>query len=103
MYVVGYPAWDGRRNEPEPMRRIFADIYNVKRLQPGEIRNPEVREGIRSRLFDPRRELRFLCGGLGERQGAGCTSPVPIARVTVPLLSEAAPRPLLKRAGVQFG
>ncbi|MFG2639851.1 trypsin-like serine peptidase [Streptomyces sp. NPDC048370] len=35
VYVVGYPAWDGRRNEPESMRRIFMDIYNVKRLQPG--------------------------------------------------------------------
>jgi hypothetical protein len=37
VYVIGYPAWDGRRNEPEPMRRIFMDIYNVKRLQPGQI------------------------------------------------------------------
>jgi trypsin-like peptidase len=37
VYVIGYPAWDGRRNDPEPMKRIFADIYNVKRLQPGEI------------------------------------------------------------------
>jgi S1-C subfamily serine protease len=36
VYVVGYPCWDGRRNEPEPMRRIFMDIYNVKRLQPGK-------------------------------------------------------------------
>ena len=35
VYVVGYPAWDSRRNEPEPIRRIFTDIYNVKRLQPG--------------------------------------------------------------------
>jgi hypothetical protein len=36
VYVVGYPAWDSRRNEPEPVRRIFTDIYNVKRLQPGK-------------------------------------------------------------------
>ncbi|MFF0473399.1 trypsin-like serine peptidase [Streptomyces sp. NPDC004284] len=35
VYVIGYPAWDGRRNEPESMRRIFMDVYNVKRLQPG--------------------------------------------------------------------
>lgn len=35
IYVVGYPAWDGRRNEPEAMRQIFMDVYNVKRLQPG--------------------------------------------------------------------
>lgn len=39
IYVIGYPAWDGRRNEPLPMSRIFADVYNVKRLQPGKIRN----------------------------------------------------------------
>jgi hypothetical protein len=37
VYVIGYPAWDGRRNDPEPMKRIFAEIYNVKRLQPGEV------------------------------------------------------------------
>lgn len=35
LYVVGYPAWDGRRNDPEPMQRLFANVYNVKRLQPG--------------------------------------------------------------------
>jgi hypothetical protein len=39
VYVVGYPAWDGRRNDPEAMRRIFAGIYDVKRLQPGTIRS----------------------------------------------------------------
>ena len=39
VYVVGYPAWDGRRNDPEAMRQIFAGIYDVKRLQPGTIRN----------------------------------------------------------------
>ena len=37
VYVIGYPAWDGRRNDPEPMKRIFSEIYNVKRLQPGEL------------------------------------------------------------------
>jgi len=35
VYVVGYPAWDGRRGEPDALRRIFMDVYNVKRLQPG--------------------------------------------------------------------
>jgi V8-like Glu-specific endopeptidase len=39
VYVIGFPAWDGRRNDPSAMQRIFADIYNVKRLQPGTIRN----------------------------------------------------------------
>jgi S1-C subfamily serine protease len=37
VYVVGYPAWDGRRNDPEPMMRIFSNIFNVKRLQPGKV------------------------------------------------------------------
>jgi len=36
--TIGYPAWDGHRNEPEQMRRVFNDIYNVKRLQPGQLR-----------------------------------------------------------------
>jgi hypothetical protein len=35
VYVVGYPALDSRRNEPDAIRRIFLDIYDVKRLQPG--------------------------------------------------------------------
>jgi Trypsin-like peptidase domain len=37
VYVVGYPAWDGRRNDPAYMRQIFRDVYDVKRLQPGMI------------------------------------------------------------------
>jgi len=36
IFVVGYPALDPR-NGAEAMRRIFGDVYNVKRLQPGEI------------------------------------------------------------------
>jgi hypothetical protein len=39
VYVVGYPAADSRRNDPEEMQRIFAGVYNVKRLQPGEVRS----------------------------------------------------------------
>ncbi|MGK7929647.1 MAG: penicillin-insensitive murein endopeptidase [Spirulina sp.] len=37
--VIGYPAADSHRNplEPAKMRKIFADIYDVKRLQPGTI------------------------------------------------------------------
>ncbi len=37
IYVVGYPAADSGRNDPEVMARIFNNIYNVKRLQPGEV------------------------------------------------------------------
>ncbi|WP_421258228.1 trypsin-like serine peptidase [Aeromonas sp. 600886] len=35
--AIGYPAWDGRRNDPAVMRQVFNDIYDVKRLQPGQI------------------------------------------------------------------
>jgi Trypsin-like peptidase domain len=37
VYVIGFPASDSRRNDPDEMRRIFDNIYNVKRLQPGKI------------------------------------------------------------------
>jgi len=32
--VIGYPAWD-YRNDAATMRRLFGDIYGVKRLAPG--------------------------------------------------------------------
>ncbi len=35
--VIGYAAWDGRRNDEGVMERIFDNIYNVKRLHPGEV------------------------------------------------------------------
>ena len=35
VYVVGHPALDSRRNEPEPIRRLFDEVFDVKRLQPG--------------------------------------------------------------------
>lgn len=35
--VVGYPAWDGRRNPGPAMSRIFQDTYDVKRYAPGQI------------------------------------------------------------------
>lgn len=37
VYVIGYPAWDGRRNDPTYMSQIFSHVYDVKRLQPGLI------------------------------------------------------------------
>jgi hypothetical protein len=39
VYTISYPVWDARRNEPETLARIFRDVYNVKRLQPGCVRN----------------------------------------------------------------
>ena len=38
VYLVGYPVRDARRGEPEPVARIFRDVYNVKRVQPGTLR-----------------------------------------------------------------
>ncbi|MGF1563403.1 MAG: DNA/RNA non-specific endonuclease [Geminicoccaceae bacterium] len=35
--VVGYPARDGTRNPGDGMSRIFADVYNKKRLAPGRV------------------------------------------------------------------
>jgi hypothetical protein len=37
VYLVGYPVRDARRNEPETLTRVFRDLYNVKRVQPGQL------------------------------------------------------------------
>ncbi|MCE4943655.1 serine protease [Streptomyces albulus] len=60
VYCVGYPAWDGRRNEPEPMRRIFLDVYGVKRLQPGTATGLAADGSV----------LRHDCSTLGDTSGA---------------------------------
>jgi hypothetical protein len=39
VYLVGYPVLDARRSEPETIARIFRDVYNVKRVQPGVLRS----------------------------------------------------------------
>ena len=33
--AIGYPAWDGGRNDPELMSELFDDVYDVKRFSPG--------------------------------------------------------------------
>src|SRR5262249_23248993 len=38
VYLIGYAVLDARRNEPEAIARIFRDVYNVKRIQPGVLR-----------------------------------------------------------------
>ncbi|MCZ0975454.1 trypsin-like peptidase domain-containing protein [Streptomyces albulus] len=60
VYCVGYPAWDGRRNEPESMRRIFLDVYGVKRLQPGTATGLAADGSV----------LRHDCSTLGDTSGA---------------------------------
>ncbi|CAK9074068.1 DNA/RNA non-specific endonuclease, partial [Durusdinium trenchii] len=56
--VVGYPAWDGRRNPGPAMSRIFQDIYDVKRYAPGQV--DEVRDGV----------LTHDCSTLGGNSGS---------------------------------
>ncbi|MFD7627346.1 trypsin-like serine peptidase [Streptomyces sp. NPDC059851] len=60
VYVVGYPAEDSRRNEPEAMRRIFMDVYNVKRLQPGTT----------TKLVRERLTVNHDCSTLGGNSGS---------------------------------
>jgi hypothetical protein len=38
VYLIGFPVRDARRNEPEAIARVFRDVYNVKRVQPGVLR-----------------------------------------------------------------
>ncbi|ELP30150.1 DNA/RNA non-specific endonuclease [Rhodopirellula baltica] len=56
--VIGYPAWDGRRNGVPEMNRIFKDIFNVKRLAPGYITN------------NPGGRLTHDCSTLGGNSGS---------------------------------
>jgi len=104
VYTIGYPAWDGRRNEPVPMRRIFSNVYNVKRLQPGRIMD----DNIRGMVF------RHDCSTLGGNSGS-CVFDLESGRVlglhysgryrqankAIPLWKLTRNR-LLKRAGVNF-
>jgi hypothetical protein len=106
VYLVGYPVRDARRNEPEVVSRIFRDVYNVKRVQPGIIRG----------CF-PFREVQLLqhdCGPLGQNAGA-CLVDVETQQVLGVNLygrylenSTAVPLwvlrddPLVRRAGVTF-
>lgn len=62
VYMIGYPVRDARRNEPELISRIFRDVYNVKRVQPGLLRN-EFR-------FSNIPFLSHDCGALGVNCGA---------------------------------
>lgn len=43
--VIGYPARDSHRNplEPAQLFEIFEDVYDVKRLQPGEVMSAELK------------------------------------------------------------
>ena len=61
-YLIGYPVRDARRNEPEAIARIFRDVYNVKRVQPGLLRG-QLR-------FHEVSLLQHDCAPLGQTAGA---------------------------------
>jgi endonuclease G len=44
--VIGYPAKDSRTYMPDEMDRIFGDIYDVKRLAPGEVMQVAEERGL---------------------------------------------------------
>jgi hypothetical protein len=106
VYLVGYPVREARRNEPEPITRIFRDVYNVKRVQPGTLRG--------SLQFREVQLLQHTCAMLGESAGS-CLVDLETHQVlglhlygryldtgtAIPLwvLRE---DPLLRRAGVTF-
>jgi hypothetical protein len=62
VYLVGYPVLDARRNEPEAIARIFRDVYNVKRVQPGVLRGTLSFRDVQLLLHD--------CAPLGQTSGA---------------------------------
>ena len=70
VYLIGYPIRDARRNEPELIARIFRDVYNVKRIQPGQLRG--------TFAFHEIQLLRHDCAPLGQTdadttsQSGGC-------------------------------
>lgn len=62
VYVIGYPASDNEGVTPSAvMRRIFADIFQVKRLQPGHLTN----------VFDTVNQFAHDCSTLGGNSGSG--------------------------------
>jgi hypothetical protein len=60
VYTAGYPALD-TRNNPDIMARIFHNIYNVKRLQPGEMVG----------IDDVQNLFQHDCSTLGGNSGSG--------------------------------
>jgi hypothetical protein len=60
--MIGFPVADARRNEPQMIARIFRDVYNVKRVQPGLLRG--------CFTFREVQLLQHDCAVLGQSAGA---------------------------------
>jgi endonuclease G len=106
VYLVGYPVRDGRRSEPEPITRIFRDVYHVKRVHPGLVRG--------TFQFREVQLLQHDCALLGQTAGA-CLVDLEthqvlglnlsgryLERSTAIPLYLLRDDPLLRRAGVTF-
>ena len=104
VYIVGYPASDSKRNDPVEMRRIFAGVYNVKRLQPGELMS----------LSIPQSQMSHDCSTLGGNSGS-CVINLETHKVVglhfrgkylqandAIILSRLAADPLIKKAALNF-
>jgi V8-like Glu-specific endopeptidase len=104
VFVVGYPAADPNEPDPEMMRRLFSNVYNVKRFQPGVI----------TRLLDVKRQLLHDCSTLGGNSGS-CVIDLQMNQVVglhfagsyreanyAVALWQLADDPLLTSAGVNF-
>jgi hypothetical protein len=106
VYLIGYPVRDARRNEPEAVARIFRDVYNVKRVQPGQLRG--------TLNFHQVQFLRHDCAPLGQNAGAPLidletqqviglqTSGRYLEPATAVPLFALRDDPLLRQAGVTF-
>lgn len=103
IYALGYPALDPR-NGAEAMRTIFGDVYNVKRLQPGQIMSVGAEPGV----------FHHDCSTLGGNSGS-CVVDLATNRVLglhfsgkylkfnrAVALWELADDPMLTSAGVNF-
>ena len=106
VYLIGYPVRDARRNEPEAIARIFRDVYNVKRVHPGQLRGAFV--------FNEIQLLRHDAAPLGQTSGAPVidlethqvlglqTTGRYLETCTAVPLYLLRDDPLLRRAGVMF-
>lgn len=105
VYVAGYPARDGRNRELENMERLFEAIFNVKRLQPGQVMQVLMDKGV----------LLHDCSTLGGNSGS-CVVDLDTNRVVglhyagfhrqanlAVALWTLVDDPLLREAGVRFG
>jgi Trypsin-like peptidase domain len=62
VYLIGYPVRNALRNDPETITRIFRDVYNVKRVQPGLLRG--------TLPFGALQFLQTDCAPLGQTSGS---------------------------------